>query len=690
MKAGPRRGFLRRGTGPVVPWAELALGIICFFQVSLLFPQQPLAAGAHHGAVRAILQEGDKLYSAGDDGFLGIWDIRGGFCEERFQLSSSAILAMVKRPGRTELGVIESDGMGLYRISVWDYAEKTKRFSLRFRDPLTYINYSARGSFIIAARTGRTSLVIVDAETGDLLPSPENLTGAVSFAATGRSERGMVIYQPQGIISYWDLESGEERDSLRVPPNLASPLIFGENRFFAGLDSGGLVILDAVSGELLARNGGTPAPAALPSLLFAGRDETELYWFTGALPASGSPGPGLYHFSVDGGGRLRTLDRGILTQDQRSGAGSFSAGVNSVTAGTVWKGGAALGNSSGLIWFTEGGTAKVMETKNQEKILETAASGPVLALLTGNGLGFIPLDYSRLGAGETLSLEEPGPYRRITGIPREDSLGAFLLWQDGNTRAYPLVRTSEKGDGGFILKNLPLRFPLRTAAAAGDRALFLDSRGNVSVLRLDREAGTGESIFSYSAVGAMDAAFLENGVVILGRSAVSGNTPFLMINTVTGETVPVPHDSDAGGMVYRGASGALYGAAVKEEGDAVKTTLLRIDPARPEQTEPLIEFQGEDILFAMAESAGLPASTLGGEGAAIIGPEGLAPLERTPGFPLRLVDGGASFVALDAEGNVSWHDPRTGKILALFTLYRDEWTLVTKDGNIRGTVVSGP
>jgi hypothetical protein len=620
----------------------MALGIICLFQVYPLFSQQPQAAGAHRGPVRAILRDGEKLYSAGDDGFLGIWNIQEGLCEERFQLSPHGILSMVKRPGKPEFGVIESDGMGLYRISVWNYSEKTKRFSLRFRDPLTYITWSAAGSFIIAARTGRTALVFIHPETGEILRSPEGLTGTVSFAATGPSERSMVVYQPQGLISYWDLESGKEQHSLRAPPNLASPGIFGENRFFAGLDSGGLVILDAVSGEVLSRN----------------REA--------------------YRFSVDGDGKLQVLERQALPPNP--GANSF------ITAEAVWKDGAAMGYSGGGIRLVEGRTVKAMETGNQERIFEAAVSGPVLAFLAGDALGFIPLDYSLLGDGEPLPLEARGSYHRLTGVPLEQG-GTFLLWQDDNTQAWPLIRTSAKGDGGSLLRNFPLRFPLRTAAAAGDRVLFLDSRGNVSVLRSGREDAGEESIFAYSAVGAMDAAFLENNMVILGRSAVSGNTPFLMIDTVTGETVPLPHGSDAGGKVYRGASGTLYGAVVKSEGDAVKTTLLRIDPSRPGEMEPLVEFQGEDILFAIAESEGLPASTIGGEGASIIGPQGLVPFERTSGFPLRLIDGGPRFITLDTEGNISWHDPWTGKALAIFSLDREQWTLSTKDGLIRGTAV---
>ena len=65
------------------------------------------------------------------------------------------------------------------------------------------------------------------------------------------------------------------------------------------------------------------------------------------------------------------------------------------------------------------------------------------------------------------------------------------------------------------------------------------------------------------------------------------------------------------------------------------------------------------------------------------------PLERSPGLPLKILDGGRWFILLDTEGNITWHDPGTGKILALLRLYENEWILETfgKEGTfIRGRV----
>jgi WD40 repeat protein len=100
-----------------------------------------MPAGSHRGKVNAVLWDAghSQILSAGADGFLGIWDIKNNRAEDRFQLSSYALSSMVLRPGKPQIALIENDGLGLYRISAWDYEAKRNLFILRFRDPVSYI-----------------------------------------------------------------------------------------------------------------------------------------------------------------------------------------------------------------------------------------------------------------------------------------------------------------------------------------------------------------------------------------------------------------------------------------------------------------------------------------------------------------------------------------------------------------------
>ncbi|MDR2103303.1 MAG: hypothetical protein LBP42_04265, partial [Treponema sp.] len=137
------------------------------------------------------------------------------------------------------------------------------------------------------------------------------------------------------------------------------------------------------------------------------------------------------------------------------------------------------------------------------------------------------------------------------------------------------------------------------------------------------------------------------------------------------------YPSNIGARVYHGLSGAVYGAAIKQDAEGnAKTSIVRLNPSDPALSVPLVEYEGEDTLFSIAESGGILATTLGGDGASLYLPEGkVSPFERSPGLPVRLIEGGDYFIILDEEGNITWHHPQSGKLLALFRLYENTWTL---------------
>jgi len=256
-----------------------------------------------------------------------------------------------------------------------------------------------------------------------------------------------------------------------------------------------------------------------------------------------------------------------------------------------------------------------------------------------------------------------------------------------------------------FLENLPLAYPIRSASMLGNRILFLNSQGTISIIN----RANGSLQYSYTAAGAQDAAFFDLNSIIIGRSAVTGNTPFLMVNTITGETVPLNYPAMLGLKVFRGSSGAIYGAAVDRAAQAsmageIKTSVIRLNTSNPSQSEKLDEYGGEDSSVFIIESGANPASNLGG-GAAVLyrnirtlnrnqsssSVEHVSaehvPAERSRGLPQKAADGGARFVILDGEGGICWHDNRTGKLLAVFNLYRDHWILEAGEKLIRGAVI---
>jgi WD40 repeat protein len=637
----------------------------------------------HRGPVSALVFKGDRILSAGEDGFLGIWDARG--VQERIQLSPYHITAMAERPGRDEICLIESDGQGLCRVSAWNYKERRNIFSLSLREPVNSVFYSMGGNFIIAARSGRAGLsgeaglVFIDSTSGDIMKSPLSLNGTVSFAVTGRTERNMMVYSTSGSLSYWALDSGSETSHFDVPLNLHSPALFSNNRYLAGVNAEGLVVINAVSGELLARDSTVPGN----SLLYPAGDEFICLIQKEGAGVSGSAVTEIYRYTIDRGGRLA-----------RAGHFSLSAGgINKrftaiATSGGGNKASIALGTGDGSIVLAGmNGQPRILAGKEQVRITEATVSGPTIAFLAENGtVGFISQDYSQYSSNRTINLEQNKEgFSHITAFSEENGArGRFIFWQEGSTRTQPVIWSSGSGARKQALGGVTFRNPVRSVDSLGGKVLFLDSMGNITVVS---PLGTDKS-FTFFSVGLMDAAFVDINRIIIGRSAVSGNTPFMMISTNSGETVPLPYPCQVGVALYRGASGKIYAAEVSSVNSAegVRTSILHLNHQNSTRSEKLADFQGEETQFSLVESANGIAVTIGGEGASIFTSAGLQDMDRTAGLTLKFIEGGPRLISLDGDGNICWHDSQNGKLLAVFRLHPGTWTLQTPQRTISGNV----
>jgi len=648
----------------------------CFLLFSPLFfaglPLYPLnAAGGHRGNITALIHKEDVVISCGDDGFMVTWSISERTAVERFQLTTNKIQAMISNPQRSEICVIESSGPNSFWISAWNYSRKEKLFSIYSTEPVTFINYSAGGSFIIASGLNGFPLAILDSSTGDVISEPVIPTGAVVFGITGRAERNMMIYQADhedhtehpdfgGRILYLDLDSFSVTGNFQTASNLTSPVIFGSNRFLAGVNHDGLQLIDAASGALLDSMENIERSALLcPSsdgfyCLNRRRD--------GSLV--------LYSFSADRNGKLVVRQQLPL---------SFDANVP--VSAIAYNGSMVFASAQGGLFLLGQQNRITPFTFNfQTRITEIAAGERNIAVLTENGgLFFLPIDYRLLGNSSPLTVSGKNGYNRINRliISGEDY---FLLWQTANARLAPQLLSANQPSGNN-LNFLLGRFPLRAISSFNNRLLALDTGGNLTVRGMEGLTSanpSAETVFTFSSVGAIDAAFINNENIIICRSAINNNSPFLSVNIRTGETVPYLFTAQAGLTVYPGRSG-IYAAAVEQDsGGRLKTTFINFSNS---SVRRVFEYPAEAVHLSIAESLGRFAAACDSEGAKIYGDK-ILNFERTAGLPVKLLAAGIGFICLDSEGNIAWHD-NTGKLLAVFSLHDGAWTLST------GTEITG-
>ena len=612
----------------------------------------PLSAG-HRGAVTSLIHNGDTIISGAEDGFIVIWNMRNESRGERFQLTPYQIKAIVKHPLRNEIAVIESDEIDNYRISAWNYRNRERLFSIQSEEPVTFINYSTGGSYIIAAGLDGPHLTLLDSVTGRIISTIDIPSGGVTLGITGRSERNMLLYQPEneyfeGQIIYLDLESQSVSSSFQAPVRLLNPIIFGNNRFIAGINSDGLVVVDAATGSVLAE---MEDIGRNPMLYPAGN---EFY----CLSREGNIF--LYRFTVDHNGNLVTRQR-LALSDNIDRISAFAYNTNAVFAD-------ANGN---LYLVGQQGRIVPMVYNFQTRITEIAVSQINIAALTEDSeLFFLPLNFHLFENMRTLTIENKRGYARITSISaRED----FILWQNINTQYTPRIVSSDYQIHELGFNLLPGRFPVRSISSKNNNILILDSAGNIYVYNTENPSARAN--FTFSSIGAIDAVIVDNNYFLLCRSVVGRNSPFLFVNFNTGETVPVSFPAEAGIMAYAGKAGNVYAAVVERDITGVKTTVYAIaSPTTTASAVRLFEYPGEGLNLSIAESSGTAAIAIGSEGARIY-PENIINFERTEGLPVKLRGSDEFFLVLDSEGNISWHDNKSGKLLAVFRLYEDRWVL---------------
>jgi hypothetical protein len=602
--------------------------------------------------ITAIICSGDSIITSGKDGYITICDANNRKIPERFQLTVYEIRSAVKHPLKDEICIIESDGMENYRISVWNYMTKQRKFTLRSNYPVSYINYSAEGRYIIASGFDNKRLMLMNSENGRTLPVLVPTDERVSFAITGKAERNMLIYQSEGItgyLSYIDLDKQAVAGSFPVPGRLENLITFGNNRYLVGTNNEGLFLIDTANGNIFDRINEKGA------LLYSGGNDFYCV-------STNENNPVIYQYGVDNNGRL-TIKKQI---NPGRGVNAFAAGNNFFAF-----------SSSDALFVIDGNYRVQQITYNAPvRIIDIALSGSTLALLTEKGeLGFIALDYKSFTRSTVVQMTEKKEYTKINAISGDT--GEFLLWQTSNTRDNIMIASSAitLSKEKYPFTSFPLRFPLHSISIRNNRILFLDSRSNITVYDLNN--ANAKPLLTFSTVGITDAAFADNDSILVSRSVVSGNSPFMRVNLKTGETVPIPYRCEAGILTFSGVR--IWGAVIEQKPEGYITSIIDLQTSLP-----VFNYPGEDTHLSMAESGGIPA-IVSMDGAVICSAPAVT-FERTSGLPVKILGSSEYFISLDSEGNISWHNNKTGRILSSISFYENIW-IMTKSNNLSGSII---
>jgi hypothetical protein len=499
------------------------------------------------------------------------------------------------------------------------------------------------------------------------------------------------------------LDNGALSKSFSVPANLRTPLVFGNYRFLAGQNDDGLFVLDAVSGKTLFQT-----EAVRGSMLLCADDSGDSF-FRLALDSAESSGGNFKQedFTVESGAVRRSeieipVDAGVVVSSAAPlDVSRFLIGVDDGRLALVTGGHSVDGVDGGAAFFL---------FQNQKGIFDAACVNGVMAFIDEDGRGaFIPADFNELAERDSIDLFNANSANRIAA----DNKNAFLFWRygadgsegsfTGTEHSFPFVRRLIKEGPQYeweeyVIDNSDMRNSLRGAALSGDKVLFLDVLGEMKVFSIENR----RRVFSYASALSLDAVFVDGRNILIAYNAdiLSGAAPFLLVDDVSGETLPVSYPALMAFALYKSPLDNVYGAVLKNTGRRITTEIVRFNAAAPESSSAAFEYDGEDTNFSFIEyslkNIEYLVSGAGGEGAYIIplgdfrGGGSRKLIGRSPAFPRKLLSQNNSFAALDGDASIVWYDGVSGRLLAMLRLYQDEWLLSTSSGKVKRGIFPPP
>lgn len=225
---------------------KISFLFIIFLSFSFVYAQGSYTNQGHDLSVTTIEECNNGFFSSGSDGFLIKWD--NTLTGEHYQVSNIEIKMIACHPTKDEVAVYETDGFSIYRLSVWEWEKRKQKFSVRFTDSITSLEYSAKGTYLITGTSSVDGLFFLDSNNGKPIPILNDQIGATTLTKTSKGEGTCVLYSPSGFIYYADIKTGNAKATVDCTPYLENPILFSNNVFLAGTSYDGIELINAVDG----------------------------------------------------------------------------------------------------------------------------------------------------------------------------------------------------------------------------------------------------------------------------------------------------------------------------------------------------------------------------------------------------------------------------------------------------------
>ncbi|MCM1320621.1 MAG: WD40 repeat domain-containing protein [Bacteroides sp.] len=605
-----------------------------------VYSQTHLSTQPHAAQINTFASKKGSVFTAGNDGFVVKWaeDGRG----EHAQLSDLQIKMIALNKNNDDIALYETDNLSIYRISVWDWKTKKRKFAQRFSDSVLSLSYSGNSTYLLVGTASTNGFIFLNAATGTPLASKiSEKISLVSYAMTNAAETTLLVYSQTGYLTYYDLRTGKTKAKFSCEQGLQQPVLFNKNLILAGTKNDKIYFIDAISGKPKAEEIASSAPLLVPE---AAADAQFIYCIEKTIP------PQQYALKKISADTLKTEEAAEKITDfclQDSYTVSSCIAENE----TIYIG-SNEGNLFALIPPANAQAVKNSKTitlesitKSEYDIILDAAFSPeknAYYFLANSGI------YETADSAENITkIMDAMPQQNIL-----DCANGFILWKKDSSLPVLFYSFETKETKQLFVPSKPIH----TIKLHEQNLLFIESTASVSLF--DFQSNKKTTLFTGS--GIQDAILYSDTELLVAKTSASEpKASLLKVDITNGETVPLKISGDIVLSLSSNAS-SVYGISININGSK-KTTEIFYITKQTNKYAPLVKWDDEDINAFLTLSGTSLYTNIGKTAVRSINLSTRKQilLKRASSLPIKLLHGGEKILILNSDGGISWFNSKT-------------------------------
>ncbi len=626
-----------------------------------------VSSEAHNGSVNVFYALDDgSFFSAGEDGFLVKWATDG--MGEHYQVSDLSIQAIAKNPASDDYALTETDGTFLYRVTVLDWKTLSKKYTKQFNEPILHVSYSSKGNLLFVCTQGINKSYILNAKTGMLLDTIDDINGRISCVKTAESEKLAILYTAGGTIYYYDIANKKllPNASFACEENLTSAMILGSgkmtNRFLVGIKENKVYAIDVRSGKTFGTYTSLQTPVPVSS------EDNKAFYILEADKKQFSI-LALTEDSLANSLSAQAKNQKLAFEKKHSVAG-FSANTKISALGFNTKQNTVFfGTTPGSVYSMDKNDETVtlpseITHSMYQEILDIACDDNQIYVLTSDGI------YKTSYDGKEAQKVSQN-YGNNSFIVKN---GTAYLWNNKKTGA--IQQASVGSETVATPKNLvESKKIIKKAHLFGNALVYVE--GSSAVKSYDIKTKKTKTL--YSGLALDDAVLMSNGTLYVAKASASeGDSPLISVNNSNGETVALKCEGFAAyslSMTDSDSAKCIYGIKLKDEAGSTVTDLFSYN-IKTKRFASLLTLNQEDTKAFTAVEYPSVFTNLGKNQMYQYNDstEKSKLYRRTSSLPAKMVLIQDRMLVLNSDGSISWFNPLSQTALAdwYFTI-DNEW-----------------